>query len=45
METTQIYFTADLEMKEKALARAAPMKAHAGRFHSDDRLLAFLKGL
>ena len=44
-ETTQIYLTANLEMKEKALAKAAPRNVRASRFHPGDRLLAFLKGL
>jgi len=44
-ETTQIYLTANLEMKEKALAKSAPMNVRAGRFRPGDRLLAFLKGL
>lgn len=44
-ETTQIYLTANLEMKEKALAKVAPRNVRAGRFHPGDRLLAFLKGL
>jgi integrase/recombinase XerD len=44
-ETTQIYLAADLEMKEKALAKSAPMNVRAGRFRPGDRLLAFLKGL
>jgi len=44
-ETTQIYLVADLETKERALAKAAPMNARTGRFRPGDRLLAFLKGL
>jgi len=44
-ETTQIYLTANLEMKEKALAKSAPMNVRAGRFHPGDRLLAFLNRL
>jgi integrase/recombinase XerD len=45
VQTTQIYITANLEMKEKALARASPTKICATRFRPADRLLAFLKGL
>jgi site-specific recombinase XerD len=44
-ETTQVYLTADLKMKEKALARSAPTKVCGARFQPGDRLLAFLKGL
>lgn len=45
METTQLYLAANLELKEKALAKAAPVTVRAGRFRPGDRLLAFLKGL
>jgi integrase/recombinase XerD len=44
-ETTQVYITANLKLKEKALAKVTPMKARAGRFRPGDRLMAFLKGL
>ena len=45
METTQAYLTADLEMKQRALAKLEPGNAKLGLFRPDDRLLAFLKGL
>jgi integrase/recombinase XerD len=45
VETTQMYLDADLSMKEKAIARAAPLPTHARRFRPDDRLLAFLAAL
>jgi site-specific recombinase XerD len=47
IETTQIYLDADLALKEKALARTAPMATSkaAGRYRPDDKLLAFLKSL
>ena len=45
METTQIYLHADLELKEKALAKAAPFDVKIRRYRPDDKLLAFLKGL
>lgn len=45
LETTQIYLDADLSMKERALARTAPIPAAARRFRPSDRLLAFLHGL
>ncbi len=45
VETTQIYLDADLAMKERALARTAPLRVGAARFRPGDSLLAFLEGL
>jgi integrase/recombinase XerD len=45
VETTQMYFHADMVMKEEALAKTAPNKGRNGRYRPDDRLLAFLKSL
>jgi len=45
LETTQAYLAADLEMKQRALAKLEPAKAKLGLFHPDDKLLAFLKNL
>ena len=45
METTQIYLHADLAMKEKALARTAPVNINPGRYRPSDTLLAFLEAL
>jgi site-specific recombinase XerD len=45
IETTQMYLDADLTMKERALARTAPLRAGPGRYRPDDTLLAFLSGL
>lgn len=45
VETTQMYLDADLAMKERALARVAPISTKAARFRPRDRLLAFLEGL
>lgn len=45
IETTQMYLDADLTMKERALARTAPLRAGPGRYRPDDALLAFLSGL
>lgn len=45
LETTQMYLDADLALKEKALARTAPLHTRRGRYRPDDRLLAFLKAL
>ncbi len=44
-ETTQMYLQADMQLKEKALSRTIPLGAKPGRYHPDDRLLAFLEGL
>ena len=45
VETTQMYLDADLAIKQRALARLAPIQAKAARFRPQDRLLAFLEGL
>ncbi len=45
IETVQVYIHADLEMKEKALAKTTPLNVKPGRYQPDDQLLAFLKGL
>jgi integrase/recombinase XerD len=45
IETTQMYLDADLAMKERALARTAPLRAGPGRYRPPDHLLAFLKAL
>ena len=36
---------ADLQMKERALARIAPPKTAPGRYRPPDALMAFLEGL
>jgi integrase/recombinase XerD len=45
VETTQIYLHADLELKEKALARTRPPNGHTGRYQPPDSLLAWLETL
>jgi len=45
IETVQVYIQADLEMKEKALAKTTPLNVKPGRYQPDDQLLVFLKGL
>lgn len=45
VETTQIYLHADLELKEKALARTKPPNARTGRYQPPDTLLAWLEAL
>lgn len=44
-ETTKMYLEASLELKEKALAKTTPLKGRVRRYHPDDSLLTFLKGL
>jgi integrase/recombinase XerD len=44
-DTTQIYLHADLELKEKALARTTPPDTKPGRYKPPDQLLAFLESL
>lgn len=44
-ETTQIYLHADMAIKERALARAAPPGSTPGRYHASDTLIAFLNNL
>lgn len=43
--TTQIYVHADLELKERALARTAPITATPGRYQPTDQILTFLESL
>lgn len=45
VETTQIYFHADLQLKEKALEKTSPMNVPIGRYQPDDALLVFLDSL
>jgi len=45
VETTQMYVHADMQIKEKAMARTRPVAAKAGRYRPDDKLLAFLEAL
>jgi site-specific recombinase XerD len=45
METTQVYLHANLELKEKALAKTEPFKGKAGRYRPPDQLLTFLQSL
>ena len=45
VETTQMYLDANLELKEKILAKTTPFDVRPGRYRPDDRVLAFLKSL
>jgi site-specific recombinase XerD len=45
IETTQIYLHADLQIKERALERTAPIATKPGPFRPTDKILAFLEVL
>jgi site-specific recombinase XerD len=45
IETTHIYLHADLELKERALAKTTPANIEPGRYRPPDKLLAFLEAL
>ena len=45
IKTTQIYEHADPALKEKAIARTAPLGTKPGRYRPPDTLLAFLESL
>ena len=45
VQTTHIYEHADPALKEKAIARTAPLGTKPGRYRPPDTLLAFLEGL
>ena len=45
VETTQIYLTASLALKEKILAKTTPHAGRPGRFRPDGQLLGFLNSL
>lgn len=45
VETTEIYIQADLKMKEQALAKTESLDAPSGRYHPEEHILTFLKGL
>jgi integrase len=45
IQTTNIYITADLASKEKALERLDPVPGRFSRYRPTDRLMAFLATL
>ena len=45
VESTQMYVHADIELKERAMARTQTIAASPGRYRPSDELLAFLEGL
>jgi integrase/recombinase XerD len=42
---SQIYVHADLALKERAVARTAPLTATPGRYQPTDTIIAFLDNL
>ena len=44
-ETTAIYLQADMQLKERALAKTSNRKVPASRYRPDDRLMQFLRNL
>ena len=45
MDTVQVYFHANMKMKDEALAKTMPLNTRTRRYKPDDNLLAFLKSL
>lgn len=45
IETTHVYLHADLEIKERALSKTAPVNTVPGRYQPTDKILAFLEAL
>lgn len=45
VETTQMYFHADMQLKEQALSRTPPFEVNLKRYQPSDELLAFLESL
>ena len=43
--STRVYLHADMEIKERALARTTPPDTQPGRYNAPDSLLAFLDSL
>ncbi len=45
VDTTQVYFDADLQLKKSVLDKITPIQNRPGRYRPDDKLLSYLKGL
>ena len=45
VQSTQCYLHADLELKQRALEKTAPLNLPLGRYQPDDSLLSVLEGL
>ena len=43
--TYGVYLHADMSIKERAIARTAPVNTEPGRYRPSDQLLAFLENL
>ena len=43
MDTAQMYLHANIELKEKALAKTEPFRVRHGRYRPPDQLLDFLR--
>jgi len=45
VKSIQMYLHADMRLKEKALARTAPLGVNQAKYRVCDKLLSFLEGL
>ena len=45
LRSVEIYIHADTELKERALARTAPLATTPGRYRPPDKLIKFLEAL
>lgn len=45
VESPQMYVPADIQIKERAMAKTAPVAVSPSRYRPNDELLAFLEGL
>jgi integrase/recombinase XerD len=45
LDSVQVYLHANMELKERALAKTTPYSGRPGRYRPDDALMAFLQGL
>jgi integrase/recombinase XerD len=45
VESTQMYVHADIELKERAMAKTQPVAMSPGRYRPSDELLTFLERL
>lgn len=45
VESTQMYLHADIQLKEKAMAKTQPVAVSSSRYRPNDELLSFLEGL
>jgi hypothetical protein len=45
IETTQVYYDGNLELKQRVLDKVTPLNGTPGRYRRDDKLLALLRSL